>query len=128
VNLESISLFVESASIAMSGAAVLFCFYVRSTASSVAEKKCAAVEAKLELAVKGMYDRYSGDHDRLNRIEGTIEDMPRRDDVHRLSLQLSELGGDLKAINAKMAGIVESSAGNALALRRVEDHLFKVEG
>lgn len=127
MNLESIGLFVESASIVMSGAAVLFCFYVRSTAATVAEKKCAIIDNKVDLAVRGLYDRINADHDMLSRLQGVVDDMPRRNDVHTLSLKLSELSGDLKAINAKMESIVVSSNGNAAALRRVEDHIFNVE-
>jgi hypothetical protein len=127
MNWDSIFGIAESASCVLSVVALGFGFYVRATASKAADDKCRVVDGKLDLAVKGLYDRINADHDRLSRLEGIVDDMPRRDDVHKLSLQLSELSGDLKAINAKMEGIVTSSNGNAAALRRVEDHIFNVE-
>lgn len=105
-----------------------FGFYVRATVREKIDRSEDRQSAKLDGAVKGLYDRINADDKRITQLEGKIDDMPRTRDVHNLSLQLSDMAGDLKAITAKMSAIEDSSKANNLALRRVEDHLFKVDG
>lgn len=138
MTLDQIVAIADVAAVVLSIAATALCFYVRATAHDAINKKCdalqvkletqiKAVEAKLEHAVKALYERMNADHDRIKTLEGKVDDMPRSGDVHALSLQLASMAGDLKAITVKVTSIEDSNRAMGNAMRRVENHLFKVE-
>lgn len=112
---------------ALALAALALGFYVRTTAAAQTDKRCDATDEKQASTTNALYARLNSYGDRIMRLESVVDDMPRTKDVYALSLQISGMAGDLKAIAAKMEAIEHSSNGNANALRRLEDHVLKVE-
>lgn len=60
---------------------------------------------------------------RIQTSEQTLGTMPGKDDMHRLELTLSEIGGDMKAMRATMKGMAESLTRTENIVGRHEDHL-----
>lgn len=116
MNFEALGPMFNALTTLASLAAIGLSFYVRAT-----------VAQKIDSALAAVYTRINADHDRLSHLEGVVDDIPRAKDIHTMALALSDMAGDLKAIKAQMSAIELSSGANALALRRVENHLFAIK-
>jgi hypothetical protein len=126
MTLDQIVAIADIAAVVLSSAAMIFGFYVRATAHAAVERRGVAIETKIEGLARALYERINADHDRISQLEGKIDDMPRVSDVHALSLQISAMAGDLKAIGVKMGNIEEANKGYRGAISRIENHLFEV--
>ena len=61
---------------------------------------------------------------RLVHLEQTVSDMPSREDIHKVELQLSGMTGSLSRIEAVMAGNNEIMKRLETIVSRHEDHLL----
>jgi len=65
-------------------------------------------------------------HDlRIQALEQSFKEMPKKDDMHQLELTLKEICGDMKAIRATMRGMSESMTRTERIVGRHEEHLLK---
>lgn len=127
---QMIMVLINAGSAILAAAALALAFYVKSTAADVAQKKVDALRISVDADIKantaGLYGRLNALGDRVQIMETRVDDTAKRDDLFKLSLQLAELAGDLKTMNAKMGSLDESSKQNGEALKRVENHIFKI--
>jgi hypothetical protein len=139
MTLDQIVAISDIAAAVLSAAAFAFAFYVRSVADAKCEKlkedydgKLARAKAEFDGEIKivtnALYQRINGLGDRLQHVESRLDGAAGREDVHKLSLQLSDLSGDLKVMTAKLASMSENSQITGLAIKRLENHLLKIEG
>lgn len=61
---------------------------------------------------------------RLSSAEQTLKGLPGREDVHRMQISISELGGFLREMRAEMKGTGEIIRRIELAVDRHENHLL----
>jgi len=67
--------------------------------------------------------RIDGLEIRLSRNEQILEDMPTKDDLHRLELALSAMAGELKAMAASQRSTNDFLRRIETTVSRHEDHL-----
>ncbi len=60
---------------------------------------------------------------RVGALEGTVAQMPGKEDTHRLEMTLAEMAGDMKAMSATMTAMNESLGLVRGIVSRHEDHL-----
>lgn len=61
---------------------------------------------------------------RLSSVEQTLTGMPGREDVHKMQLSISELGGYLREMRAEMKGTSEIIKRIEFSVDRHESHLL----
>jgi hypothetical protein len=135
---ETIAVIADVAAVVLSAAAIALGFYIKATTADAIERRCEPITERCEelrkefdAEIKGitnaLYQRINGLGDRMQHVESRVDDAARRDDLHALSLQLAGIAGDLKAITARMESLDDSARLSGLAIKRVENHLFKIE-
>ncbi len=90
-----------------------------------------AAETRLDERTDANRERIDGTDRRLDRmdqrlvhLEQTVSDMPSREDIHKVELQLSGMTGSLSRIEAVMAGNNEIMKRLETIVSRHEDHLL----
>ena len=90
-----------------------------------------AVETRLDERTDANRERIDGSERRQDRmdtrlvhLEQTVSDMPSREDIHKVELQLSGMTGSLSRIEAVMAGNNEIMKRLETIVSRHEDHLL----
>ena len=72
---------------------------------------------------ENVMERIDSHGQRLQAVEGDVAAMPGKDDLHKLELILTQMGGDMKAMRAEMAGTAGSLSRIENIVGRHEDHL-----
>ncbi|MGH6887970.1 MAG: DUF2730 family protein [Rhizomicrobium sp.] len=132
MTLDQIIAIADVAAVVLSAAAFAFGFYVHAVAggkiASCRDELKKEFDAETKAVAAALYARINGFGDRLQIVETKVDDTARRDDLHKLSLQLVGMSGDLKAMAVKMESLNESARITGIAIKRVENHLFHIEG
>lgn len=74
---------------------------------------------------KATASRLENHEARLAAAEQTLGGMPRAEDIHRLSLSLEQIRGDMKMISANMQVNAELMRRQEVVVTRVEEFLLR---
>lgn len=64
---------------------------------------------------------------RIQATEQSLQNMPGREDLHNLSLAISEMRGDMREVRAAMQGQGQIMARLETVVSRQEDHLMRTK-
>ncbi|MFI0477419.1 DUF2730 family protein [Paracoccus jiaweipingae] len=84
----------------------------------------AAIDKRIDTTVERL-DRHEN---RLAGAEQTLQQLPGKDDMHALSLALSEIRGDMREMRAAFDGQRQIMSRIESVVSRQEDHLMKGPG
>lgn len=65
---------------------------------------------------------------RINSTEQALQNLPNKEDLHGLSLSMSEIRGDMKEVRAAMQGQAQILTRVETVVSRQEDHLMRKQG
>lgn len=90
------------------------------TRRQATEERFKLIEGRLVDGSKRM-DRHD---QRIASIEQTVKEMPGKDDMHKLELQMARIGGTMERMEAVMEGNQKIMSRLELIVSRHEDHLL----
>jgi hypothetical protein len=85
-------------------------------------------ENKIEMSISRMHERIGGYENRIRNLEIKVDGNAKSEDLHKVALQLAEMGGDLKALIARTDASEMISKNTASAVKRLEDHILEIQG
>lgn len=88
-------------------------YFIRSESRTLVQKAEANVIAQV-----------NAHHDRLLRLETSMDTLPTRDDFHKLAIANTDMIGEMKAIKVAMQGLHETVAATRASVQRVNDYLL----
>src|SRR5690348_14223669 len=86
-------------------------YWVRNTAKIETESACGKLDTRLD-----------EHHDRISKLESSIDSLPKKDDIHALAMSQAELLGEMKAMRAKVDGMQDTASQTQASVRRINDY------
>ena len=99
---------------------------VRASFISRAEHDHAVEDLRAEMAAVAKETAVA--NRRVETLEGKIENLPSRDELHDLNLSVQEMSGRINTVAERLDGSRESMSRVHRVLDRVEDYLLKSNG
>ena len=81
--------------------------------------------AAVDKRIDGCGERLDRHENRIHSVEQVVQALPGKDDLHGLSLAISEMRGDMREMRAAMQGQRDVMSRLEAVVSRQEDHLMR---
>lgn len=81
----------------------------------------------MDRRLDGVDERMGRHEQRIHSVEQVIQSMPGKDDLHGLSMAISDMRGDMREMRAAMQGQGQIMTRLEAVVSRQEDHLMRTK-
>ncbi|WP_411836718.1 DUF2730 family protein [Paracoccus sp. ME4] len=79
----------------------------------------------VDARIDGCGERLDRQEQRIHSVEQALQSLPRKEDLHSLSLSLSDMRGEMREIRASVQGQSQIMSRLEAVVSRQEDHLMR---